>query len=67
VLADVAALAWLSGNNEVAKAMNYVLIRIEAFTDFLQDGRICLTNNAAERSLRGIAFVRKASRQGLPR
>ena len=31
-----------------------------AFTRFLEDGRICLTNNAAERALRGIALGRKA-------
>jgi IS66 C-terminal element/Transposase IS66 family len=31
-----------------------------AFTLFLDDGRICLTNNAAERGLRGIALGRKA-------
>ncbi len=34
--------------------------RWEAFTRFLEDGRICLTNNAAERALRGIALGRKA-------
>ena len=27
---------------------------------FLRDGRVCLTNNAAERALRGIALGRKA-------
>jgi hypothetical protein len=31
-----------------------------AFSCFLGDGRICLTNNAAERALRGIALGRKA-------
>ena len=30
------------------------------FTAFLDDGRICLTNNAAERALRAIALGRKA-------
>ena len=30
------------------------------FTRFLDDGRICLTNNAAERALRGIALGRRA-------
>lgn len=30
--------------------------RWEAFTRFLEDGRICLTNNAAERALRGVAL-----------
>jgi transposase len=52
--------ARLSGHNNVAKAMNYMLTRIDAFTRFLDGGRICLTNNAAERSLRGIAIGRKA-------
>ena len=31
-----------------------------AFTRFLDDGRICLTNNAAERALRGLALGRKS-------
>ncbi len=31
-----------------------------ASTAFLDDGRICLTNNAAERALRGIALGRKS-------
>jgi len=35
------------------QAMDYMLTRWEAFTRFLDDGRICLTNNAAERALRG--------------
>ena len=34
--------------------------RWPAFRRFLDDGRICLTNNAAERALRGIALGRKA-------
>jgi hypothetical protein len=37
-----------------------MLKRREAFTRFLDDGRICLTNNAAERALRGIALGRKS-------
>jgi transposase len=52
--------ARLSRHNEVAKAMDYLLRRIDAFTRFLDDGRICLSNNAAERALRGIALGRKA-------
>ena len=31
-----------------------------AFARFLDDGRICLTNNAAERALRGFALGRKS-------
>jgi transposase len=50
----------LSRHNDVAKAMDYMLKRWNAFTRFLEDGRICLTNNAAERALRGIAVGRKA-------
>lgn len=34
--------------------------RWDAFTRFIDDGRICLTNNAAERELCGIALGRKA-------
>src|SRR5213079_2002146 len=52
--------AKLSRGNEVAKAMEYVLKRWPAFTRFLDDGRICLSNNAAERALRGIALGRKS-------
>ena len=40
--------------------MDYMLKRIDAFTRFLDDGRICLSNNAAERTLRGIALGRKS-------
>jgi hypothetical protein len=31
-----------------------------AFARFVDDGRICLSNNAAERALRGVALGRKA-------
>jgi transposase len=50
----------LSGGNDVAKAMDYMLKRWAVFARFLDDGRICLTNNAAERGLRGIALGRKS-------
>jgi transposase len=50
----------LSRSNDVAKAMDYMLKRWPAFTRFLDDGRICLSNNAAERALRGIALGRKS-------
>jgi transposase len=52
--------AKLSRHNAVAKAMDYMLKRWGTFTRFLDDGRICLTNNAAERALRGIALGRKS-------
>jgi transposase len=50
----------LSRHNEVAKAMDYLFKRVHVFTRFLDDGRICLSNNAAERELRGIALGRKS-------
>ena len=53
--------AKLSGGNEVAKAMDYMLKRWAAFAPFLEDVPICLTNNATERALRCIALVRKSS------
>jgi len=50
----------LSRHDDVAKAMDYMLKRWPVFTRFLDDGRVCLTNNAAERALRGIALGRKS-------
>ena len=52
--------ARLSRHNDVSRAMDYMLKRWPAFVRFLDDGRICLTNNAAERALRGIALGRKS-------
>jgi hypothetical protein len=52
--------ARLSRHADNAKAMDYMLKRWPTFARFLEDGRICLTNNAAERALRGIALGRKA-------
>jgi len=52
--------AKLSRGNDLAKAMDYMLRRWTAFSRFLGEGRICLTNNAAERALRGIALGRKS-------
>lgn len=40
--------------------MDYMLRDWAAFAAFLDDGRICLTNNCAERAMRGIAIGRKA-------
>ena len=50
----------LSRGNDLAKAMDYMLKRWPAFTRFLDDGRVCLSNNSAERGLRGIALGRKS-------
>jgi transposase len=50
----------LSRHDDVAGAMNYMLKRWDGFARFIDDGRTCLTNNAAERALRGIALGRKS-------
>jgi len=52
--------ARLSRHNDVAKAMDYILKRWDAFARFLNDGRICFSNNAAERAIRGLALGRKS-------
>lgn len=49
----------LSPKVEMAKAFDYLLRRWPAFTRFLDNGRICLSNNAAERAIRGIAVGRR--------
>nr|WP_246647358.1 IS66 family transposase [Rhizobium laguerreae] len=50
----------LSRSSPVAEPIDYMLKRWEGFTSFLDDGRICLTNNSAERALRGFALGRKS-------
>ena len=52
--------AKLSRGHDLARAINYILKRWVAFTLFLDDGRVCLSNNAAERALRGIALGRRS-------
>ena len=52
--------ARLSRGNDVARAIDYLLKRWTAFRRFLDDGRICLSNNAAERALRGVALGRRS-------
>ncbi len=55
-----AQLAKLSRHHDLAKAINYMLRRWHGFSLFLTDGRVCLTNNAAERALRCVPLGRKA-------
>jgi transposase len=50
----------LSRAASVAQPIDYMLKRWDGFARFLDDGRICLTNNAAERALRGFALGRKS-------
>lgn len=55
----LAKRAGLSAKSDTAKAIDYMLKRWPSFARFLDDGRICLSNNAAERALRGIAVGRR--------
>ena len=49
----------ISGKSELAKAMRYGLSRWPALGCYTNDGRVEIDNNAAERSIRGIALGRK--------
>jgi transposase len=51
--------AQVSKNNDTGKAIDYSLKRWSALTRFLEDGRLCISNNAAERELRAIAVGRR--------
>jgi transposase len=50
----------LPRSHDLAKAMKYILKCWTSFTRFLGDGRVCFSNNAAERVVRGIALRRKS-------
>src|ERR1700692_2433717 len=50
----------MSRSASVAKPIDYMLKRWNWFARFIGDGRVCLTNNAAERALRGFALGRKS-------
>ena len=51
--------AKVSKSSETGKAIDYSLKRWAALTRFLDDGRLCMSNNAAERELRAIAVGRR--------
>ena len=51
--------AKVSKNSDTGKAIDYSLKRWAALTRFLDDGRLCMTNNAAERELRAVAVGRR--------
>jgi transposase len=51
--------ATLSGKSQTGQAIDYLLKRWTVFTRFLDDGRLCISNNAAERELRCVAIGRK--------
>ncbi len=50
----------MSRSASVAQPIDYMLKRWDRFARFIEDGRVCLTNNAAERALRGFALGRKS-------
>jgi transposase len=52
--------ARLSRSASVVEPIDYMLKRWDRFARFIDDGRICLTNNAAERALRGFTLGRKS-------
>ena len=54
-----ATLPKLSGKSDLAGAMRYALSRWAALTRYINNGRIEIDNNTAERSIRGIALGRK--------
>jgi transposase len=49
----------LSGKSALGKALQYALSRWDALTRYLEDGRLSIDNNLAERQLRGIAVTRR--------
>lgn len=54
-----ASLARISGKSSLAQAIRYARARWEALCRFAGDGRLEMTNNAAERAIRPLALDRK--------
>ena len=54
-----ATLPQLSRKSETTAAIRYALVRWDALLRYIEDGHIEIDNNAAERSLRGVALGRK--------
>ena len=52
-------LVRVPAKGDLAEAMRYALKRWDAFTLFLEDGRIAIDNNPAERAIRPVAIGRK--------
>ncbi len=52
--------AGLSRHSPVVKAMDYMLKRWDRFARFIDDGRICLSNNATERTLQPLCLKRRS-------
>jgi hypothetical protein len=54
-----AQLRAIPGKGDLAKAMRYGLNRWPSFTLFLEDGRVAIDNNAAERAIKPVVLGRK--------
>lgn len=54
-----ASLARISGKSTLAQAIRYTLSRWTALTHYVADGRLEMSNNAAERGIRPLALGRK--------
>jgi transposase len=52
-------LSRIPGKSDLAAAIRYTLSRWDALTLVLRDGRACIDNNAAERSMRPMTLGRK--------
>ncbi len=52
-------LTQIPGKGDLAKAMRYALNRWESFALFLDDARVAIDNNAAERAIKPIVLGRK--------
>lgn len=50
----------VSAKSEIAAVIGYSLTRWKALTRYVDDGRIEIDNNAAERALRGVSLDRKS-------
>ncbi len=52
-------LEYILGKSDLAKAFRYALNRWDAFCLYLEDGRVAIDNNPAERAMRPIGIGRK--------
>ena len=54
-----AQLGRVSGKSDLAKAFRYALRRWPSFTLFVDDGRVAMDNNPAERAIKPVVIGRK--------
>ena len=53
------SLGWISSKSSLAQAIRYATSRWDALSRFITDGRLEMSNNAAERAIRPLALGRK--------